>query len=114
MHPAYIQHALLLAINKKPNSHEVGSILAEPVCLCVLSQVAVSVGPQEWWQHAVHAVLKERSQLQGTDISQLSCVARRHLRLEYSKVYSQHRWSRTWLACHSLSLSPLYRFVWPN
>lgn len=96
MHPAYIQQALLLAISKKPNGRELCSNMAEPESLCVLSQVAVSVGPQDWWQHAVHAVLKERNQLQGTDTSQLSCVARRHLRLEYSKVYLQHRWSKTW------------------
>ena len=59
-------------------------------------QAAVRVRPQEWWQHAVHAVLQERSQLQGTDVPQLSCVARRHLRLEYNKLYSQHQWSKTW------------------
>ena len=61
-----------------------------------LLQVAVSIAPQQWWQHAVHAVLRERTQLQGSDHVRLSGVARRHLRLEYCKLYSKHHWSKTW------------------
>ncbi|KAL0042783.1 hypothetical protein WJX79_011021 [Trebouxia sp. C0005] len=59
-------------------------------------QVAVSTAPQSWWQHAVHAVLREREHLQGSDHAQMACVARRHLRIEYCKVYKRHIRSTSW------------------
>ena len=59
-------------------------------------QVAVSTAPQNWWQHAVHAVLREREHLQGSDQAQMACVARRHLRIQYCKVYKRHIRSTSW------------------
>jgi len=70
------------------------ALLLELFVMCM--QVAVSTAPQNWWQHAVHAVLREREHLQGSDHAQMACVARRHLRIEYCKVYKRHIRSTSW------------------
>ena len=61
--------------------------------LCMLPAALLKF---ENMQHAVHAVLRERAQLQGSEHAAMSCVARHHLRLEYSKTYARHQRSKTW------------------
>ena len=68
-------------------------------------QVPVNVAPQKWWQHAVHAVLKEKRQLQSIDATKLSFQARHHLQKQYTRLYQRHRTSKSWwvaLSCIAL------------
>lgn len=59
-------------------------------------QVAINVAPQKWWQHAVHAVLKERRRLQSSDATKLSFATRQHLQRQYTRLYRRHRQSKSW------------------
>ena len=59
-------------------------------------QVPINVAPQKWWQHAVHAVLKERRRLQSSGATKLSFATRQHLQRQYTRLYRQHCQSKSW------------------